>query len=770
MTVLYWLLGFRDPGTIGRVVDWAWHTADSPGVLLLAGIALVAVLVAALNLLPHNVMPWQTRLSLTVLRLVGFGIVVLMLAQVELGLLVERRAKPRVALLTDTSGSMGLRDVGGPETSSMQKSPARLDAARQFVLEELAPLTEEAELVRYGFDWNLEAQTESDQAEAQPGGMTRLIDAVREVSRRESDLQAVVLLSDGNDTRGDSGELLAPLLASRGLPVHAVVFGKSEALSVARVKVTEGASYVRLGDELRLTATITTEELGEQAVEVQLMQEGSDEPIAARQNVRIGAEPTDVSFVVRPDRPGPRTYRVVMRGVQGSASEGTLVSRHRVEVIDSKIRVLYLDIPRDERKIVGHWLARDPVVDLAALTMMPEGGWYGQGALQHKNTGDGLPDREADLYKYDVIILGDIPRGYFRSGGDVAETKMQRLVEFVSRRGGGLITLGGRDVYAAGGYQDSALARLLPFRIEATEEPQLPGKFHLAPTKLGLSHPVMSLERDPEKNRNAWFDLATLDGCNHVGEVKAGANLLATRAMTEEEGGGSIPVIAIQNFGKGKVLSLSADTTWRWEMIRPLESEDYFRRFWGNAVRFVAPDPRLSPHRPRVRRYQSETAVGETVTLASRLVNDVFEPVRDADLEVEVLSPSGKMTRIYPRDGRRRPGLYEYDVRLDESGTWEVSTTYEGETSIERITAGDSSDELDDPRSRPEAMRRFARATGGEMFRPGQEDELLAALDLRPRLYQQRKVTDLWNLPLTLVLLIGVVCADCFIRKRRGMV
>lgn len=770
MSVLYWLLGFRDPGSISGLVEWTWHAASSPAALILAGLAVVAVAVAALNLLPHNVMPWGTRVSLTLLRVVGFGIVVLMLARAELSLLVERRARPRVAVLTDTSGSMGLRDVGGEGGPAMEKKPSRLDAARRLAEEKLSVLEDEAELIRYEFDWDLRSAAGEETDVSDPGGMTRLIDAVRKVGERESDLQAVVLLSDGNDTRGNSGQLLAPLMASRGLPVYPVVFGEEKAPRVARVRVTEGASYVRLGDELRLTASITAEQLPEQSVEVQLLQEGAEEPIASRQNVRIGGEPTRVGFVIKPERPGPRTYEVIMRGVRGSASDRTLVSQHRVEVIDAKIRVLYVGIPRDERKILGHWLARDPVVDLGALTMMPEGGWYGQGSLRHKNAGDGLPDKEADFYKYDVIIMGDIPRGYFRSGGDVAETKMQRLVEFVSRRGGGLITLGGQEVYAAGGYQDSPLARVLPFRIEATEKPQIPGKFHLSPTKLGLSHPVMQLEADPEKNRSAWFDLATLDGCNRVGAVKPGASLLAARPLTEEEGGGRVPVIAIQNFGKGKVLSLSADTTWRWEMMRALESEDYFRRFWGNAVRYVAPDPRLSPHRPRVQRYQSRTAVGETVTLATRLVNDLFEPVRGADLLVEVHSPSGKLTRIYPRDGRRTPGLYEYDVRLDEAGAWEVAVTYEGETTVEEIRAGESAEELDDPRARPDAMREFARATGGEMFRPDEADDLVGALDLHPRRYLQRRVVALWNLPLTLVLLIGVVCADCYIRKRRGMV
>ena len=218
--------------------------------------------------------------------------------------------------------------------------------------------------------------------------------------------------------------------------------------------------------------------------------------------------------------------------------------------------------------------------------------------LLHDNAGDGLPNREEDLYKYDVIILGDIPRSYFRAGGDIAETKMQRLIEFVTRRGGGLITLGGRSVYAAGQYGDSALARILPFDISAAKETQISKPFKIMPTPSGFAHPLMLLEADPSTNREAWLDLPTLDGSNFVGAVKPGASQLAVRTLDD---GSTIPIIAVQPVGKGQVLSLSADTTWRWEMMRPEEGEDYFRRFWGNAVRTLAPDPRLAPNRPQIK-------------------------------------------------------------------------------------------------------------------------------------------------------------------------
>jgi len=504
-------------------------------------------------------------------------------------------------------------------------------------------------------------------------------------------------------------------------------------------------------------------------VAVRLLEEGKKEPIASRENVRLGKEPVEVSFVVKPEAAGNRTYRIVMEGIKDAPSARMLATEHQVQVINSRIHVLYLDIPRDERKILGYWLSRDPVIDLATLTLMPKGGWYAQGAataLLHKNAGDGLPNAEADLYKYDVIILGDIPRAYFRENGDVAETKMQRLVEFVSRRGGGLITLGGRSVYAAGQYQDSALARILPFGIEATEQPQVPKAFKIGLTPAGLSHPLMQLEFDGQANRDAWLDLPMLDGCNRVGKVKPGASLLATRDVD----GAAMPVIAVQNVGRGQVLSLAADTTWRWEMMRPDDGEDYFRRFWGNAVRALAPDPRLQPNQPQVMQLQSSAPVGQSITLATRLVDATFRPLSGADISVKVSSPAGKVTMMYPRDGRDAPGLYQYQVPLTEAGAWQVSVTHKDKTTTEMIPAGTGDAELDDPRARPEAMAELAQATGGKSFTPEQSADLLKALDLKPREFEDAAVVPLWNLPITMIAMILLVCLDTWLRKRRGMV
>src|SRR5204863_6434980 len=141
-----------------------------------------------------------------------------MLCRLELRASVERSTRPTIAVLTDTSESMDLRDAG-------VDGKARLDAAREFATSHLAPLADRATLVPYNFDWSLK----SDDPKSAPAGVTRLIDSIQQTAQREGDLSAIVVLTDGNDTAGNRGALLAPVLSSRGVPVYPVVFGDPSA-------------------------------------------------------------------------------------------------------------------------------------------------------------------------------------------------------------------------------------------------------------------------------------------------------------------------------------------------------------------------------------------------------------------------------------------------------------------------------------------------------------------------------------------------------------
>jgi uncharacterized membrane protein len=796
--VFFWLLGVNRPETISGTQDWQWYTSGPSTTSILVALGVLAIIAAGVNLLPRSGMPWPTRIALVFLRLLGFALIVLLVVQLELRVVVERSLPPHVAIMTDVSDSMAIRDAG---------DQTRRDAAADFRDAVYDRLGEKVYVADYEFDWQARQKGKQGASES----TTRIMDSLRDVLRSERELQAVLLLSDGNDTAGDEGAAVAPLFTARGVPVYPVTFGKADTPYAPGVRISGGSDYVRLGDELRLEATISAPGYAGSIVSASLYEGDATTPLLRPKEVRLREEPSRVEFVFKPDKPGRKIYRIEVDGLKDAPSRKLLVARHQVDVIDQKIRLLYIDVPRDERKILGHWLARDPVVDFAGLLLLPRQGWFAQGQMRHANV-RGLPDDEGDLYEYDVIILGDIPRKVFAAGQDIEETKLRWLVDFVQRRGGGLITTGGRSVYGAGQYEGSPLAGILPFDVRRERKPQIEKHFNVVPTALGLSHPIMRLERDADGNRNAWLDLPEIEGCNRVGSVRPGASMLAYNATPD----GDMPAIAYHQTGKGKVLATTIDTTWRWEMMRPRGSDvdnepegvDYFRRFWGNAVRHVAPDPRLEPELPQIARRQSQVAVGDTVNLQTRLVDRVFKPIRSADLTVRVRAPSGAEHRIFPADSRSEPGLYHYAVTVDEPGIWVVSATHREDTVLavidkakkdmvkaekdeddaalsaakhtlaaeeakiarQELKVGENQKEMEDPRARPYAMEVFAGAVGGKAYRPDQIDDLVNQLQLAKHSFSQSYAIAIWNLPAIMIALIIIVCLDCYIRKRRGLV
>ena len=347
------------------------------------------------------------------------------------------------------------------------------------------------------------------------------------------------------------------------------------------------------------------------------------------------------------------------------------------------------------------------------------------------------------------------------------------------------------------------------------------GKFKVLPTPVGYSHPALRLEPDAEGNKRAWQELPNVEGCTRVGELKPGAQMLA---LSETEDG-PVPAMAYHKLGRGNVLAMTIDTTWRWELQRPRGSEadevpegtDYFRRFWGNAIRFVAPDPRLQPERPQVSRREKRAEVGRTVTLKTRLVDKLYQPIRNADLAVHATSPRGRRLAIFPTDSRSNPGMYEYALEIDEPGVWEVSVYHKeaevraaiakakadlkkaqarakadldveasgrepayvttakvalqqakAQVARETILAIDSVSEFADTRADEAAMEKLAEATGGKLFRANEAVSLAEALAGLSRKTSRTYVAPIWNLPPAMVLFILLVCADCWLRKRRG--
>jgi len=416
----------------------------------------------------------------------------------------------------------------------------------------------------------------------------------------------------------------------------------------------------------------------------------------------------------------------------------------------------------------------DPLVNLVTLCHLPGGGVYVQGDAVHANAADGIIKSEPELFKYDVVILRDVPRSLFRAGGDKSETTLRMLVSFVLKRGGGLVVMGGQNVYRAGGYQDSPLAPILPFDLSTSisKDPQFPGRFSVNVVNDQFSHPLLRLLPDETGNRRRWKDLQQLDGCNNVGAFKPLAQPLLTRdakirAATGATNVVAVPVLAYMDLGSGKVLASSVDTFWRWQLQPDFDPPTPLETLMANVIRYLAPEAGSRAGSVNVAVANPTPTLGQTVTLSTLLLDKGYEPLRMADLTVNVKKPDGQSMTLYPCDLPERPGLYEYRVLADQPGDWTVTAALNRDKRTTRFVVRGVDDEFADLSVDRQSMASLAQAAGGKVV-----DNVAAwakQADRRPVTDAVVRDLELWNAPAILFLFILLVCADCYVRKRQGL-
>ena len=138
-----------------------------------------------------------------------------------------------------------------------------------------------------------------------------------------------------------------------------------------------------------------------------------------------------------------------------------------------------------------------------------------------EGTGRGLSRRRPeDLFQFQGLIIGSVEANYF------TPAQQQLIHDFVDRRGGGLLFLGGRATLSDGGYPSSPLADLVPTKL-----PEGKGTFHrdftgqeLTPE--GARSIICRLDDDPARNLEKWKKMPQMANYQEVGEEKPGATVL----------------------------------------------------------------------------------------------------------------------------------------------------------------------------------------------------------------------------------------------------
>ncbi len=686
------------------------------------------------------------------LRTVVLVLLVLCLLRPSAVLRQVLKEQGQILVLVDTSASMDVADEPGGRTRAQSLAGAFSEARGPYdrlrSLYQVKPY-EFAEDLRIVQEFGFSAE----------GGRTALGDALTRAlrGRLPTRLAAVVVATDGASNTGASPEDVAQAYRKLGVPLYVVACGREQVGPESRDLVLQNlaapkAVFVR--NVAAITASVALLGVAHQPVTVRLL---IDEEEVDRRTVatRAQQEVATVRFRYVPTSEGYRKVTVEATPLPGERTTGNNRASAYLNVLSGQLSVLYLEgAVRWEFKFLRRALEEAREVDLAARIVLAPAGQDRASVLR----------AEEDWDRFDVVILGDVPGDRFTA------SQLEGLAEVVTE-GTGLVCLAGYQTYGAA-FFNTPLQPVFPFYLEPFPL-QREDTYRVRPTAGAVTHPAVKLSKGDADNSEVWAALPEV-----VGGVGAGRLKPAATVLLEDEAGK--PVLVVQPYGRGRVVTLLADTTWRWAVAGD-SGRELHRRFWRQLVLWAAGREDVRRDNLWIELAQSRYFPKEPVTPAFHLESVGGEPISDATIVATVSAqPDGRPQelRLY-RTGDHWEALlnpqeeadYVIQARAYRGDPDAIEAELVDEASA-RFLVERTNLELADPLAHVGLLSQMAEMTGGRLLRPDKLGSLLEELAERDQHVELERVSrrDLWNHPLLLLLIVGLLTGDWVLRKRAGLV
>ncbi|MET0500725.1 MAG: VWA domain-containing protein, partial [Candidatus Binatia bacterium] len=282
-------------------------------------------------------------------------------------------------------------------------------------------------------------------------------DFAARLNREETDIQAalqaalaqlgedrqgkIVLLSDGNENRGETARII-PLLRSQGAQVWTVPVslsrGKNEVYlsDLTLPRQVDGAEGFEIKGKV--------ESLRDASARIKLLRDGV---LAREQEIQLKAGTNQINFRENLQERGSHAYELLVEARDDTLAENNLLQG--VVEVKGPPRVLLLSAQKEGQRFLARVLQAQ---GYAVVESLPEAK-----ALT-------LPE----LSSFDLLVLDNVP------AFQLSHAKMENIEKYVRDLGGGLLVIGGSQSYGAGGYYRTPLERILPVDMRPPARLDLP--------------------------------------------------------------------------------------------------------------------------------------------------------------------------------------------------------------------------------------------------------------------------------------------------------
>ena len=384
-------------------------------------------------------------ISVSLLRLGSISLIISFALNPTLVVKKEHKLSPALAILVDTSQSMGLS--------------GRLDKARALLLDGPRPLlrslAERFEVRLYALGETLRAIEARELAGLKAVGEGGdLTDALDKLAGKNS---LALLLSDGSLKWEGSN--------SAGLPLLVVPVGDPGGYKDILIKGVKAPTLAFRGREV--TINVTIKGYGYKGLTLPVLLKDGGRLLTAK-SLRINESPAEatLSLSFTPEEVGQHNLSISIPLQFGESLASNNTVNLPLKVVRDKIRILMVSgSPSMSYRFMRMAFKNDPSIDLLSFVILRTPSDIMNVPLQEQSL---IPFPVETLFtkelgNFDLLIFDNFPFNPYLSA-----SYLENVREFV-KGGGGFAMIGGPNSFDEGGYAGTPTEELLPIRLTGRE-------------------------------------------------------------------------------------------------------------------------------------------------------------------------------------------------------------------------------------------------------------------------------------------------------------
>jgi hypothetical protein len=232
------------------------------------------------------------------------------------------------------------------------------------------------------------------------------------------------------------------------------------------------------------------------------------------------------------------------------------------------------------------------------------------------------------------------------------------------------------------------------------------------------------------------------------------------------------PLVMLSQSASIKTGVIAGEGIWRWRLHNFARQGDHrsFDEMFSRIVQYLSLKEDKTQFRVKSQQFLNES---DPLIFDAELYNPSYELVNEPEVELTIVDDQGVS---YPYTMGRTSNAYRLDAGMFPAGSysWTASTSLGGERFSASGIFSVSALNIEGMHTVADhgLLYQISSGSGGELFYPGQWEELLQRItqreDIKPVLFARSNFQEAINLKLLFFLLILLLSLEWFLRKRSG--